>query len=84
MLKTASKGKGKGASKKIKEKEEKSAANLPYHPSDNWRLRNFANVIQRATGYRQSPRWMTESDRPHELTRLLERRHENAQNAKGG
>ena len=68
----------------IKEKEEKSGANLPYRPSDHARLYNFAEEIQRATSYRQSSWWITISDNRHELTRLLERRHENARNAENG
>ena len=68
----------------IKEKEEKSGANLPYRPSDHARLYNFANVIQRAISYRQSSWWISISDNRHELTRLLERRHENARNAENG
>lgn len=68
----------------IKEKEEKSGANLPYRPSDHARLYNFAEEIQRATSYRQSSWWITISDNRHELTRLLERRHENARNAING
>ena len=68
----------------IKEKEEKSGANLPYRPSDHARLYNFAEEIQRAISYRQSSWWITISDNRHELTRLLERRHENARNAENG